>query len=75
MEDGPDTFISVAFISSVLTGWIVIRFSAGKAENVCMNPVPRMGCFVIYVEGMRRKIITNRGRNYGISPTPYRGMP
>jgi hypothetical protein len=28
MEDGSDTFISVAFVSSVLSGWILFGFSA-----------------------------------------------
>jgi hypothetical protein len=30
-------------------------FNVDNEENGCMNPVPCMGCFVIHVEGMRKK--------------------
>jgi hypothetical protein len=44
--------------------FVLIGFSAEDAEYCCMNTVPCMGCFVIHVEGVRRKKTARKGARH-----------
>jgi hypothetical protein len=56
MKDGPDTFISVSFISSDLSGWVPIGFSEVKGRNPFLEPCTTYGPFCnLYIRDEKRK--------------------